>query len=336
MNLHAKNAKAYPVVVLCMLFGVTKQAYYKYDENAALLKAVQEEFVLQYIRRIRVKDPGIGGMKLWYMYRKEFGNNSPAGRDRFEDIVDRYGLKVRARKRKPKTTDSTHGLPVYPNIIRNYIPSAPNRLWVSDITYITIWLDKYTYVFCYLSLILDACTEEIVGWSVGATLETVHPIEALRKAVKRIEGRENVNLIHHSDRGCQYASNEYVSILKQYGIRISMTESGDPKENAQAERINNTMKNELLKDVVFHNIEEVKAAVAVAVDFYNNERPHMSIDMMTPNEASGCSGEIAKRWTSYRLIAIKNRLEGLNIAGNGLPLPNSQGFPSGLRPPVNP
>jgi transposase InsO family protein len=336
VNLHAKNAKGYPVEVLCSLFGVTKQAYYKYDENAVLFKAAQEAFVLQYIRGIRTKDPGIGGMKLWYMYRKEFGSNSPVGRDRFEDIVDRYGLKVRARTRKPKTTDSTHGLPVYPNIIVDYIPSAPNRLWVSDITYIIIWLDKYTYVFCYLSLILDAYTEEIVGWSVGSTLETVHPIEALRKAVKRIEGQENIHLIHHSDRGCQYASNEYVSILKQYGIRISMTESGDPKENAQAERINNTMKNELLKGVVFHNIEEVKAAVTVVVDFYNNERPHMSIDMMTPNEAAGCSGEITKRWRSYRLIAIKNRPNSLDIAGNGLPLPTCQGFPSGLRPPVNP
>jgi len=292
--------------------------------------------VLQYIRGIRAKDHGIGGMKLWYMYRKEFGSNNPVGRDRFEDIVDRYGLKVRARTRKPKTTDSTHGLPVYPNIIRDFIPTAPNQLWVSDITYIIIWIDKYTYVFCYLSLILDTYTEEIVGWSVGSTLETTHPIEALRKALKRIGGQENINLIHHSDRGCQYASNEYISILKQYGIRISMTESGDPKENAQAERINNTMKNELLKGVVFHNIEEVKAAVTVAVDFYNNERPHMSINMMTPNEAAACSGEITKRWKSYRLIAIKKQQEILDNAGKGLPLPPCQGFPSGLRPTVNP
>jgi transposase InsO family protein len=336
VNLHAKNVREYPVEVLCKLFGVTKQAYYKHDENSVLRKAGQEAFVLQYIRGIRVKDHGMGGMKLWYMYRKEFGSNNPVGRDRFEDIVSRYGLKVRARVRKPKTTDSTHGLPVYPNIIRDFIPVAPNQLWVCDITYITIWLDKYTYVFCYLSLILDSYTEEIVGWSVGSTLEAAHPIEALRKALKRMGGQANINLIHHSDRGCQYASNEYVSILKQYGIRISMTESGDPKENAQAERINNTMKNELLKGVVFHSIEEVKVAVTVAVDFYNNERPHMSIDMMTPNEAAGYSGEIAKRWTSYRLIAIKNRLENLDIAENGLPLPNRQGFPSGLRPPVNP
>jgi transposase InsO family protein len=151
------------------------------------------------------------------MYRKEFGGNNPAGRDRFEDIVDRYGLKVRSRKRKTKTTDSTHGLPVYPNIIKDYLPVAPNRLWVSDITYISIWIDAYTYVFCYLSMILDAYTEEIVGWSVGPTLDTTHPVASLMKALKRIDGstfrqaqcnatltnqrQDTINLIHHPDRG---------------------------------------------------------------------------------------------------------------------------------------
>jgi transposase InsO family protein len=274
-----------------------------------LLKVVQEEFVLQYIKVIRERDPGIGGMKLWHMYRKEFGVNNPVGRDRFENIVDKYGLKVRARVRKPKTTDSVHGLPLYPNIIKDFIPVSSNQLWVSDITYITIWQDEYTYLFCYLSLILDAYSEEIVGWSIGSTLETACPLEALAKSLKRIEGQENINLIHHSDRGCQYASNEYISVLKRHGIRISMTESGNPKDNAQAERVNSTMKNELLKGVVFHNIEEVKAAVSVAIDFYNNERPHMSINMMTPAGAADCSGEIARRWTSYRLIAIKNQAE---------------------------
>lgn len=336
MNLHAKDVRKYPVNHLCRLFGVTKQTYYKYDENSVLFKIAQEEFVIQYIQGIRSKDPGIGGMKLWYMYRKEFGGNSPVGRDRFEDIVDRNGLKIRAKVRKPKTTDSNHGLPLYPNIIKDFIPTAPNQLWVSDITYITLWQDRCTYIFCFLSLILDAYTKEIVGWSVGATLDAIYPIEALRKALKRIEGQKDLALIHHSDRGCQYASLEYVSILKQHGIRISMTQSGDPKDNAQAERVNNTMKNELLKGAIFQNIEEVRASIIMAVDFYNNERPHMSIDMMTPVQAAHCSGEIAKRWTSYRIIAIKNRLESLNVAENGLPLTDCQGSSSGLRPPVNP
>ena len=299
-------------------------------------KAAQESFAIEYVKRIRSKAPGIGGLKLWYMYRRDFDGNNPVGRDRFANIIDRYGLKVRKKFRKPKTTDSSHGLPTYPNIVKDLIPTRANQLWVSDITYITVWLDEYHYAFCYLSLILDAYTEEIVGWSVGPTLETAYPVEALKMALKRIDGMKEINLTHHSDRGCQYASYEYVRLLEKQHIKISMTESGDPKDNAQAERINNTMKNELLKDIRFVCIEDVKSAVSCAVDFYNNERPHMSIDMMTPAEAALHEGEIAKRWRSYRTIAIKEKQKVLGITEKGLPLPETHGFPSGLRPPVNP
>ena len=150
-----------------------------------LLKAAQEAFVLEYVRAIRAKDPGMGGKKIWYMYQRDFDGNNPVGRDRFADIIDRYNLKVRLKVRKPRTTDSTHGLPTYPNIIKDYIPNGPNQLWVSDITYITIWLDAYHYAHCFLSLVLDAYTEEIVGWSVGPSLSTQYPVEALKMALDR-------------------------------------------------------------------------------------------------------------------------------------------------------
>ena len=112
-------------------------------------------------------------------------------------------------------------------------------------------------------------------------------------------------LIHHSDRGCQYASYAYVGILSKNGIAVSMTESGDPKENAMAERINSTIKNELLKGMVFTSIAEVRRAVKLAIEFYNNHRPHMSINMMTPKQAADCKGEIKKMWNSKREQAIK-------------------------------
>ena len=155
-------------------------------------------------------------------------------------------------------------------------------------------------------------------------------------ALKRIGGKEYIDLIHHSDRGCQYASSEYIQLLKDHNIRISMTETGDPKDNAQAERINNTMKNELLKGMKFTSIEEVIAAVSKAVAFYNNERPHMSINMMTPAQAAFCDGAIEKMWFSYREKAIREKQEALDIPENTLPLCIDQGSPSGLRPPVNP
>ena len=301
---------------LSKLFGKSKQAYYKYDENVVLRKAAREAFVIEYVRGIRAIDPGIGGPKLWLMYKREFGDNDTVGRDTFEDILDRNNLKV------PK----------------ELIPTRPNQLWVSDITYIPIWVDDITYIFCYLSLILDAYTEEIIGWSVGPTLETVYPLEALEMALKRLDGLEKIDLIHHSDRGVQYASSEYVHLLQKNHIKISMTETGDPKENAQAERINNTMKNELLKGKRFTDIDQVRAAVAQAVDFYNLRRPHMSINMMTPAEAAFCEGVLEKWWISYREKAVRAILErhALESDGKTVSLSAVPGSPSGLRPPVNP
>ena len=295
----------------------------------------RESFALEYIKEVRAKDPGMGGDKIWHMYRRDFKGNDAIGRDWFADIINKHNLKVRLKVRKPRTTDSSHGLPTYPNLVKDFIPTGPNQLWVSDITYIIIWVDTIHYIFCYLSLILDAYTEEIIGWSIGPTLATTYPLEALKMALKRIDEKKDIHLIHHSDRGCQYASSEYIKLLNDNHILISMTESGDPKDNAQAERINNTMKNELLKGMRFTNIDEVIAAVARAVDFYNNERPHMSIDMMTPATAAFCEGEIKKRWVSLRERAIREK-QTLEIPENSLPLSDGQGSPSGLRPPVNP
>ncbi|MCM1292211.1 MAG: IS3 family transposase [Bacteroides sp.] len=287
-------------------------------------------------------------MKLWVMYMREFPQKESIGRDWFEDIINRYGLKVRNKMRKPRTTDSTHGLPVFPNLAFDFIPSAINQLWVSDITYLPIWLNDTEYAFCYLSLIMDAYSHEIIGWAVGSTLETLYPANALKTALKRLKGLDKeitANLIHHSDRGGQYASKEYLDLLREYNIRVSMTQNGDPKENAMAERINNTVKNELLKGLRFESIKEVRDVLNVAVEFYNTRRPHMSVNMITPEEAAKCNGEIRKWWKSYREEAIK-RVSAMKIAEKSLPLYPERGFlpPYGLQstpprdntPTVNP
>ncbi|MCQ2222100.1 MAG: IS3 family transposase [Prevotella sp.] len=292
---------------MCALLGVSKQAYYKHEDHL-LQELAEESFVVKYINEVRLKDPGIGGNKLFAMYRKEFGDSHSVGYNRFYDIIEKYNLKVRKRKHRAKTTDSNHNLPLYPNIIKELIPVRPNHLWVSDITYIPIMLRNKTdeHEFCYLSLITDYYTKQIVGWSVGDTLETKYPLQALRMALKPLAGNIPEGLIHHSDRGVQYASYEYTGLLKSLRIDISMTECGDPKDNAVAERVNNTIKNELLRGMEFYSIKDVINAVKAAVDFYNNERPHMSLDGMTPAEAANCTGEIKKKWISYREKAIKN------------------------------
>lgn len=308
INLHTQDKRRYPVAALCRLFGVSKQAYFKDVEQSRLTRLSQEAFAVEFIHSVRKADPGIGGMKLWYMYTKEFNGNAPLGRDRFATVVDKYGFKVRLKTRKPRTTDSRHGLPLYPNLIKTFIPAGPNRLWVSDITYIQIWIDDDDFRFCYLSLIMDAYSEEIMGYQVGSSLEACYNIMSLRKALKKCDERQSdlTGLIHHSDRGSQYASSKYVGMLKERGIAISMTESGNPKENPQAERVNSTFKNELFYGRRFKSLAEVRVAVDAAVEFYNSIRPHMSIDMMTPQEASLCQGKLNKKWHSYRDAAINN------------------------------
>lgn len=307
-NLHAQSPKEYPIERMCRLSGVSKQAYHKQKGESAMRKAAQEAFALEFIHGIRKDDPSIGGKKLWRMYRKRIVSHDRLGRDRFEDLISRHSLNVRVRVRKPRTTDSTHGLPVCPNLVFQFIPTAVNQLWVSDITYIPIWLDDGNYTFCYLSLMMDGYSRGIIGWSVGAILEAKYPVEALEMALGRLDGngKEDGRPIHHSDRGVQYASGSYIRLLTKNRIRISMTECGNPKDNAMAERINSTVKNELLKGMRFRSMAEVRKALEVAVGFYNTMRPHMSLDWMTPEEAARCNGEIKKWWKSYRDEAIKN------------------------------
>lgn len=295
-----KEHCGYPVTSLCKLFGVTKQAFYKYVDHS-MDNCVRERFVLEFVKRVREKDPGIGGEKLWVMYRNEFGGSQAAvGRDCFCSILSKYNLTVRKRFRAPRTTDSSHYLPQYPDLTKTLLADHPNQLWVSDITYITIWLGEDSYVFCYLSLVTDAYSKEIIGYCVGDTLGSCYTVEALKMAIGGISAVEVKGLIHHSDRGVQYASADYISVLRHNGILPSMTENGNPKDNAIAERVNGIIKNELLQGMRFKSIEEVQQAVAIAVHFYNNERPHMSLNMSTPVQAGRMEGPIKKKWISYR------------------------------------
>lgn len=316
-RLYARHTGIYTISELCGLFGKSKQAYYKHDADTEMRRAAMEELTVRYIAEVRGTDPGIGGLKLWIMYVREFGASSAIGRDCFCEIFDRYGFKLRRRKRKPRTTDSTHGNLTYPNLIKSLIPERFGEVIVSDITYMPL-IDAITgeRTFCYASLVLDSYSKLLLGYSVGPTLETIYPLEALYMAIRILaeHGLDLSQTIHHSDRGTQYTSADYIETLHQYKIRISMTESGNPKDNPEAERINNTLKNELLKDMVFHNIEEVRQAMATAVPFYNLRRPHRSIEMLTPIEATLRTGRFKRGWKSYREQAIeKSKPDGDGI-----------------------
>lgn len=264
-----------------------------------------EEFAVQYIREVKDKDPGIGGMKVWAMYCRTFGDRDRIGRDRFCDIFDRYGFKIR-RRRRVRTTDSHHNNPTYPNIVREIIPTRFGEIIVGDITYIPLESSDGQRRFCYVSLLMDSYSKLVLGSSVGMTLETRYPMEALTAAIETLKshGTDLSRTIHHSDRGVQYTCADYVTMLHKNKIMISMTESGNPKDNAEAERINNTLKNELFKDMTFSHITQVREALRKALLFYNHERPHLSLEMRTPSEAANETGRFKRQWISYRERAI--------------------------------
>lgn len=304
-RLHGQHSETYTVSELCGLFGKSKQPYYKHDSNIDLRRLALEEFAVQFIREIKAKDPGIGGMKVWQMYISRFGAKDRIGRDRFCDIFDRYGFKIR-RRRRVRTTDSRHKNPTYPNIVKEVIPIRFGEVMVGDITYIPLSGADVERRFCYVSLLMDSYSKLTLGSSVGLTLEARYPMKALSEALVTLKER-NVDLsqtIHHSDRGVQYTCADYVAQLNENKIMISMTESGNPKDNAEAERINNTLKNELFKGMVFSNIAQVREALDKAILFYNHERPHMSLEGRTPASAAKLTGRFKRQWTSYRERAI--------------------------------
>ena len=271
---------------LCGLFGYSRQSYYKRSGNEFAEDAV-EPLIVEKARSYRKDNPELGCTKLYLIIKRMFEDTGcMPGRDAFIEILRKNGLMVHIRRRRHyKTTDSNHHYRKYPNLIADLVPSRPNEVWVSDITYV-----ETEEGVCYLSLITDAYSHKIVGWAVGPTLETTYPLQALRMALSDIDDMTAGRLIHHSDRGCQYCSDAYVSELKSHGVSISMTQSGDPLENAVAERANGILKTEWLYKMTIATREECRSELERIIGFYNTERPHMSIGMQTPEVAHTQSG----------------------------------------------
>lgn len=295
-----------------MLAGVTRQAFYKRDDEILFRRLAIEQFVVQFVKDVREYDPLIGADKLWRMYQLRFNEEYRVGRDVFRCILHERGLNLVHKPRATRTTDSRHSLPTYPNLVRNLIPTRPNEVWVSDITYVPVedLTTRMGYRFCFLTLIMDAYSKRIVGRRVAPTLEAKYSIEALKMALKTLPKGFADKLIHHSDRGTQYASADYIEVLSTHNVTPSMTESGNPKDNAMAERINSTVKNELLHGKTFTSLRQVTEAVDRAIAFYNGERPHSSLDWHTPNQAHNMCGDIKRHWHSWREDAIRREQIG--------------------------
>jgi putative transposase len=275
---------------LCRLLGRTRQAYHKRQRREER-EAFRAELVVQEVLKIRQVQKRVGSQKLYHMthpFCLEHGIKM--GRDRFNEVMRSNSLLIRPRRAKKPRTTFSGPWKRYSNLIRDLVPTAANQVWVSDITYVRV-----REGFAYLSLITDAYSRKIVGHGLYRDLSARGCVVALRMALRNNPQRGS--LIHHSDRGLQYYSAAYMKVLGTR-IRVSMTEKSDPLENAIAERVNGILKDELLEKR-FDSYVEAKAGIDEAVNIYNNFRPHLSVDMMTPAEAHTRTGVLKRRWKNY-------------------------------------
>lgn len=274
---------------MCRLFGFSKQAFYqRSSKQEGVAKA---ERTLSRVQKIRHLLPRCGVRKLHYLLNEP--SSEAVGRDYLFDLLRDRGLLISKRRKYHKTTNSRHWMRKYPNIIKDLEVVRPEQLWVADITYLR--MDKG---FMYLHLLTDAYSKRIVGYELSDNMYASSTRRALERALSHRTSNEE--LIHHSDRGLQYSSVEYTSLLKKHGVAISMTQDSDPYENAIAERINGILKDEFGLDQKFSNIEILKKIVQKSINVYNQMRPHMSIGLLTPDQAHQQALQPLKSWkTKY-------------------------------------
>jgi transposase InsO family protein len=295
-----------PMGRLCGLFDKSRQAFYQ-RQQVIYERALEEHLVLSQVHSIRKRQPRIGCRKLLVKLEEK---GIEIGRDALFDMLRDNGLLVRRRRNGARTTNSSHWLRKYPNLIRHFEAMRPNRLWVSDITYLETG-EGYLYLF----LITDACSKKILGFALADNLDADNAVEALKMALKTMK-EDCSGLIHHSDRGVQYCSDKYVKLLNKLNILISMTENGDPLENAIAERVNGILKDEWLYDMGKMDKPAMRKIIPQIIHIYNDERPHLSLNMLTPNVAHQMSEKLKKRWKNYYQPSNQTEESRLSLSTN--------------------
>lgn len=286
--------------MFCELFGFSKQAYYKQGIRKDLFveKEAQTKKAVLHIRR---QMPRIGTRKLYYLLKEEFTEQGiKIGRDKLFRLLRKEGLLVVKKKKYTVTTHSKHWMRKYPNLIKSLPLTRPEQVWVADITYIDT--EEQT---AYLHLITDAYSKKIMGYELCHDMEASSTLKALKMALKN---RIYIDqpLIHHSDRGLQYCSKLYTGLLLKNNIQISMTENGDPYENAVAERINGILKDEFGFGEVFTDLTEALYQTRESINIYNTMRPHLSCQMYTPKQMHQQQNRKLKTWNKKISNIVKD------------------------------
>jgi putative transposase len=266
------------VVALCELAQMTPQNYYA-RRSVRRRQEVDLGLVLALVKAEREQQPRLGVRKLYHLIAPELkAAGVKLGRDRlFKELGKAGWLVARKPSEWPKTTQVDPNLPVFKNLIKGLAASGPNQVWVADITYI-----RTQEAFLYLGLITDRWSRKIVGYHLGETLGTQQVLKALAMALRGLQGSERP--IHHSDRGCQYASHAYVQAVERAGLVMSMTEQNHSAENALAERVNGILKQEYWLDANFENQRQARQATSHGIHMYNSRRPHTALKFATPEQ----------------------------------------------------
>lgn len=264
-----------PTSHACTTLDINRSAYYTWKNrepppnlNTDLTATIHE---------IALAFPGYGYRRITAELRRR---QKRVNGKRILRIMREENILCKRKSFKPHTTNSNHDLPLYPNLALGLVVTKPNQLWVSDITYVGIaecWL--------YLAAIIDIYSRKCVGWELSRRIDTDLALNALDMAITKRASLGFSELIHHSDRGVQYAAHAYVERLKALGIRISMTQSGNPRENAFAESFMKTLKVEEVYLKEYNTFEDAYQNIKQFIeDVYNAKRLHSSIGYKPPNE----------------------------------------------------
>jgi putative transposase len=273
----AAEKAVYPVGVLCDVLGVSRSGYYAWSGRPEPARAKSDAQLKAQIAAVHEKSRSTYGSPR--VHAELRGKGVRVGKKRVERLMRDDGIKARQKRRFRLTTDSNHTHPIAPNVLaRQFTVTAPNKVWVTDVTYIATdegWL--------YLAAILDLFSRRVVAWATSATNDRALALDALELALRARQPA--AGLLHHSDRGSPYASEDYRQALRQRGLAASMSRSGDCWDNAVAESFFATLKTELIRDIDFLTRDQARREVFAYIEgSYNRRRRHSSLGYANPNK----------------------------------------------------
>jgi transposase InsO family protein len=271
-----EQRRRYPLDDLCRLLDVSESGYRSWKRGGKpQRKRLTDAQMLALIQAIHAEFKGAYGSPR--MVKELRARGYPAGKERVERLMQENGIRARHKRRYKATTDSKHNLPVAPNLLdRDFTPDAPNQVWTSDMTY--LWTDEG---WLYLAIVLDLFNREVVGWSLKPRMTADIVTDALTMAWFR--RKPGAGLVHHSDRGSQYASHAFQAKLREYGMTCSMSRKGDCWDNAPTESWFGSFKNERVHGERFETRDEVKSMAFEYIEvFYNRRRLHSTLGYQSP------------------------------------------------------